>query len=444
MRNIIIKMIFSTFLMFSSGIITLAENPPGKLELKLDDCVNIALQKNPQIHASIEGINAAQASIGQAHAPYYPELRATASYSRWQTRAFLPEGLLPPTAPKVIGPTDDYKAQGIARWTLFDSGEREARLDISKAMAKISEETLNSTRQDVILRVHETFYRLAASMDLKEVAIQNQKRAEQHLKFANDRKVVGAVPESDVLRARVSASEAKLDLVRANNLIRINMGWLNTVMGLPVETDIKLTIDTDDPVAPADAGSSSLITQAIMCRPEIKAAQKRVEAARKSLTMAKSEYGPKVRAEGAYGFRDDASDLEEKEYLAGVSIELPIFSGFSTRHKTAERKADLARTESEAEAVIQAIQQEVWIARSMLQEADETVQTSDIRVKDARESVRMAEERYKNGGCTITDLMDIQTVLAKAEAELVEARWNLRIAKASLVKSIGILPAKQE
>jgi len=310
---------------------------------------------------------------------------------------------------------------------------------MSKAMTNISEENLNSVRQEVILHIHETFYMLSASLELRNVAIQNKKRAEQHLKLANDRKAVGAVPESDVLRAKVSASEAKLELVRSENLVRINMGALSTVMGLPVETDIQPNADINELNLPAEISASSLLTQALMCRPEVKAVQKRIEAVRSSVTMAKSEYGPKLRAEGSYGYRDDSASLEEKEYAAGVSLELPIFSGFSTKHKVAEKKAELAKAEAEAEALIQDIQQEVWVAKSRLKEADEMAQTADLRVKDARESERMAEERYKVGNYTITDLLDVQTALAKAEAELVQAKWNLRIAKASLSHSIGNL-----
>ncbi|MDD4872431.1 MAG: TolC family protein [Kiritimatiellae bacterium] len=427
------------FFSFFAGFTVLAENPPEKLELKLDDCIEIALQKNPRIRASTENIIASQEAVGEARASYYPELKATAGYSRWQSKAFLPSGLLPPTAPTVIGPIDDYKAQGTARLILFDSGERGTRLNISKAMAEISGADFVRTRQDIVLNVHEAFYRLSASFDLRNVATQNLARAIQHLRLATDRKSVGAVPEADVLRARVAASEAKLELVRAESLVRVNMGNLNTVMGLPVETGIVPKTETSDVATANDITASSLISQAIMCRPEIKASRKRIEAARSSLRMAKSEYGPKVRAEGAYGLRDDSLDLEDEEYAAGVSIELPLFSGFSTKHKVAEKKAELARVEAEAEVVIQAVQQEVWTAKSRLQESIETVQTTDLRVKDARENTRMAEERYKVGGSTITDLMDAQTALAKAEASLVEVNWNLQIAKAILNRSVGIL-----
>jgi outer membrane protein TolC len=310
---------------------------------------------------------------------------------------------------------------------------------MSKAMANIAEDNLVATRQDVMFRVYEAFYRLSAAIELENVATQNMARAERHLNLANDRMSVGAVPKSDVLRAKVAVSEAKLDLVRARNLVRINMGSLNTVMGLPVETSIVPRADTAAKDAADDIKVSSLLSQAIMCRPEIKAVQKRIEAASSAVRMAKTEYGPKLRAEAAYGLRDDSIELEDKEYAAGVSLELPLFSGFSTRHKVAEKKAGLAEAEAEAEAVIQAIQQEVWVAKSRMQEAAETVQTANLRVEDARENTRMAEERYKVGGCTITDLIDVQTALAKSEATSVEAQWSLRIARAALDRSTGTL-----
>ena len=437
MKNRMIQSALAT-LFLMSGLVFAAENPPGKLPLTLEDCIKIALQKNPLIRASVEGIVAAQESVDGARAPYYPELKATAGYSRWQSKAFLPEGLLPPTAPTVIGPTDDYKVQGSARLLLYDGGERGARLKMSKSVAGMSEENFNRTRQDVVLNVNEAFYRLSASMELRNVATQNLARAEQHLKMAKDRQSAGAVTETDVLRSKVAASEANLELVRAESLIRINMGNLNTVMGLPVESEISPLADSSRQEAVAVPTSvSSLISQAIMCRPEVRSAQKRVEVARQAVSMAKSEYGPKVRAEGAYGLRDDSSDLEDKEYVAGVSLELPLFSGFSTKHKVAEKKAELLKAEAEAEAVVQSIQQEVWVAKSRLQEASESVQAADVRVKDARESSRMVEERYKVGGCTVNDLMDAQTALARAEAGFVEIQWNLRIARAVLDRAIG-------
>lgn len=425
-------------LFLACGLSCAAESTPAQLELKLGDCIKIALEKNPLLRASTEGMIASHEVIGEAQAAYYPDIKASAGYSRWQQRAFLPAGLLPPTAPTVIGPTDDFKAQGSARILLFDSGERGARLNMARAASEISGENFNATRQDIMLRVHECFYRLAAALELKKVAAQNLARTEQHLKLASDRKAAGAAAESDVLRTKVAASEAKLDRVRTEAMVRINTGTLNTAMGIPVEISITPITEQSDAEASSDT-VSSLLAKAIMCRPEIRLAQKRVEAARSAVKMAKSEYGPKVRAEGSYGIRDDSSDFEDKEYAAGVSVEIPLFSGFSTKHKVAGKKAEVAKAEAEVDAVTQAILQEVWVARSKLQEALESVQTAELRVRDAGESARMLEERYKVGACTVTDLMDAQTALARAEAGLVEASWNLRIAGATLARSTGTL-----
>lgn len=434
----------TTVLFIISSLASGAESPPspGK-EMALDDCVKIALEKNPTARAAAEDIVSSGETVSEARAPYYPELKANASYSRWQTRAFLPSGLLPPTAPSVIGPTDDYKAQGTLRLLLLDSGERSARLKMAKAQEGISGDNFKRTKQDLILNVHESFFRLAASLEMRSVATQNVARSEAHLKLAQDRQSAGASPQSDVLRAKVAVSEAKLDLVRANGLVRINMGSLNTAMGLPVETQLVPRTAAMETAAPAETSASSLLGEALLSRPEIKIARKRVDAARSAVTMAKSEYGPKVRAEGAYGLRDDSSDLEDKEYAAGISLEIPLFSGFSTKHKVAGKKAELSKTEAEAEAVVLLVQLDVWTAKSKLLEAEESLETADSRVKDARESNRITEERYKVGGCTITDLLDTQTGLAKAEAGKIEAEWNVRIAKSVLARSTGTLASAE-
>jgi len=439
MRNNIIEKALAAMLIMSRLASGAESSPSPGREMTLDDCVKIALDKNPAARASAEEIIAAKETVGEARASYYPELKATASYSRWQTRAFLPEGLLPPTAPSVIGPTDDYKAQGTVRLLLLDSGERSASLRMAKALQGISGDNFNRTKQDLILNVHVSFFRLAASIEMRSVASQNLARTEAHLKLAQDRQSAGATPQSDVLRAKVASAEAKLELVRANSLVNINMGGLNTAMGLPVETALLPRREGLDALSHVQTNTSLLLAEALMSRPEIKAAQKRIESAQSSLTMAKGEYGPKLRAEGSYGFRDDSSDLEDKEYAAGISLEVPLFSGFSTKHRVAERNAQLSKTEAEAEATALLIQQEVWTAKLKLQEAAESLETADSRVKDATESARITDERYKVGGCTITDLLDTQTALAKAEAGKIEAEWNMRIAKAVLAHSTGSL-----
>ena len=53
-------------------------------------------------------------------------------------------------------------------------------------------------------------------------------------------------------------------------------------------------------------------------------------------------------------------------------------------------------------------------------ETYQTLETSRILVQDALESHRLSRERYEAGAGTITELLDAQTALARAEATRVD------------------------
>ncbi len=76
---------------------------------------------------------------------------------------------------------------------------------------------------------------------------------------------------------------------------------------------------------------------------------------------------------------------------------------------------------------------------SRLQESYESIETSLVQVDDAEESNRLTEERYHAGASTITDLLDAQTSLARAEAAKVDAVWGYQAAKTIFLWTQGVL-----
>ena len=407
--------------------------------LTLQACIRIALETNPLPQAANKGILAAKEATGEARAPYYPELGLQTGYAYWQQRAFLPSGLSLPgrSIPTIIGPTDDWKAGVRARYTLFDSGERRAQYQTAMARQGVSEEEKARVVQDLILGVHQGFYGLAAALETRSVAEKNLTLAKNHLRLAKDRKEAGAVSQADVLRVQVEVAYAELALVRAENSVRISKGDLNTVMGLPVEMSLAIEVKGEEINSPDTIELPKALDQAIQNRPELKAALKRIEAQQGNVGIAKSAFGPKVRAEGSYGWRDSNFLPRDEEWLAGISIEWPLFTGFFRQHRLARAKAEVSKEEAEAKQLILKVRQEVWTAHSKLKEAYAAVQATKVLIQDAQESMRMAKERYEVGAGTITDLLDAQTALVRAQASQVDYEWEYQLAGAAFQRSMG-------
>jgi outer membrane protein len=408
--------------------------------LTLTECIRVALEANPARRSAAAGVQSAREAVGEAQAPNYPELGLQAGYRRFQTHAFLPGWVrIPPGSPTVVGPTDDWLGGLRARYTLYDFGERNAQVQVAKARQGLAEEEQSRIRQDIILRVCYGFYGLTSALEAKGVAEQNLDRSRDHQRLTNWRKEAGAVPKADVLRAQVEVSNAQLALVRAENLIRLARGNLNLSMGQPVESPVAVAPSSQTQVPPEQMDLALYLDQAVQSRPEVRAALKKVEVSQKNIQAAHSAYGPRIRAEGSYGWQDSVFLPQDEDWAVGVTLEWPLFTGFARKHRLARAKAELSKEEAEAERLKLAVRQEVWNAFSKVTEAYQTLETTRTLVQDALESHRLSRERYEAGAGTITELLDAQTALAQAQATRVEAEWDYRIALAQFKWAAGRL-----
>jgi outer membrane protein len=415
-----------------------AEATDKDAPLTLDACVRIALAENPLIVSANEGINIAHETVGEVRALYYPQITTSINYRRWETHAFLPSGI-PAIASNVIGPTDDWTASAKAHYTIFDSGERRAQLLAAKATLKAAGMDFSGIQQDIALNVHIAFYYYLSADESLSVAEKNLKRADEHLRLAKKRFEAGATLEADVLRAQVSVAENKLTLVKAQSLVKLSKGALNTSMGLPVELEISIAQNLQITLPLEEDNLQNAFDKAVHSRPEISAALERIASAQQKLNSIKGEYGPRLTTDVSYGRRDTDFFPEDKDYSAGLSIEIPVFSGFLKNHRAAKAESEILIEEAEIKRRIQKVREEVWISYHRLKETQEAVNVSGILVKDAEESLRLTQKRYETGAGTITDLLDSQTKLAQAESSRVESQLAFYTTSSMYKKALGTL-----
>ncbi|HTL67893.1 MAG TPA: TolC family protein [Lacunisphaera sp.] len=426
-------------------VLALAAVPAARAQspaLSLEDCLKLAAEKQPALVAAQAGVAAAAAAVGEAHAPYYPSLDLNAGYHRWQRRAFLPSGLVLPGGhlPGLIGPLDDWTGGVSSRVTLYDFGERRAGLDAAVARRAAASADAVAAQADVRLSVQTAFYTLAAAEDMQVVAQKNLDRTQRHLRLAEARRQSGAVPQADVLRMQAEVAAADLQVIGARSRVRIATGQLNTAIGRPAETPLAIAAPAVAP-PPADAiDPAAAADRALAHRPELASAEKRAEAAKAGVAAARAARTPKLRADGSYGWNDTGFLPETREWQAGLSIDLPVFDGGSRAHRLARSRAEQAREESRLEAQRLQVRQEVWAAATELDRAWASIAANETAVKASAESLRVVQERYESGAAVITDLLDTQTALARAEASLAGARWDYLAARAAFDRATGATP----
>jgi len=412
--------------------------------LSLSAAKRIALDTNPLARAAAEGLQIACAKTCMAKSPYYPEVGAGAHFMRWEKHNFLelddPTMVVPPSLlPDTIGPTNDYFYHIYSRYTLYDWGERRAELLAACANQRGACSEEERIHQEILLNVSTAFFQLIAAVELEDVALQTLERAKSHLSIAKKREDVGDVPLSDVLRAQVDVAEGKQGLVRAENLVRIARTNLNAAMGLPPDIEIDVAAEKRPAILIEEAELRTAQARAVSNRPEMRIAKERVCSLKYQIDKAKAAFGPKFTGEAAYGQRDSDWPIRDPEWVVGVSVNVPIYTGNRLQCNVRRAKAEFCKAKAEYDRLSLNIQQQVWKAYSKLLEAYERIQTSIAQVRDATESMRLVSERYSAGASTMTDVLDSQTALARAEATQVDAFWTFEEAKTAFLWTQGLL-----
>ncbi len=395
----------------------------------LADCIRVALAQHPRTRGTWEAMRAAAAGVDKERAAYLPsaDLRARA----------VREKTVPLDSDKENDPRRTYNAGIDVGWLLFDGGARHARVTGAEAEFRNAGFRHNAGLQDLALSVEVFYYELLGAQWRLKVAAATRKSTKYQLELAQARRDAGVVTRADVLRAKTQDAEARLQLVQARNGIQLARGRLARVMGIPVQSRFEIA-ELPEVVQNRELPRMErLLDEAARQRPELKAALALVAADRAAVSEAQAARWPSLRAHAGGGRKDTHFTPDREEWSIGVTVAVPVFDGGARRRQVDQSRARLARSMAEYADLLQGIELEVWTAYWRLTEAAEAVVAATALTASAGESVRLAENEYKNGVISIVGLIDAQTAQTTAARRLIQARLDWYVAKAQFERAVG-------
>jgi len=429
----------STILIITVAFVAAAPSlarPEEVPEWTLRQCLRMAYQNNPQLQSSKFGVRENEARIREARARYYPWLNIGASAGRYGYEA----------TPGRTGSTsrESYQAGIYASYTLFEGFGRTAENDAARAAFEASRARYTQNSSDLARDVTGTYYRLLQSRRMVTVAHKSLKRAEVHLDYARARFENGLASKSDILKSKVERSSADLALIRARNSLLAASGHLNMLLGRPANKLIRIKDDMESGMLDISLDSLSvradvedLINTAYKSRPELRELNQQLKAQRAAIRMARSDYFPTISLDGNYTYTGDrASDLTGTSYI-GVSLSMPLFSGFSRPARSEQESWELRVLEKVVQNIQNQISLEVWEAYLAVKEAYERNISNEIYYGNAVENLRIAEGEYREGVGSMPEVIDAETALVSAEENYVEALADFQISLAELKRAVG-------
>ncbi|MEO8869205.1 MAG: TolC family protein [Granulicella sp.] len=310
------------------------------------------------------------------------------------------------------------------------------------AAAAIATAELEITRRGLVATVVGLFYTSAAADRKLTVAQRAANEAASFTTLTQQRESAREGAHADVVKAQLQQQQRDRDLADARLQAQRSRLELAVLLFPDPRTPYALTLPgTPAPLATRDEINAA----AAHANPELQSALASLRASGLDVRSARAAYLPSIGLNYTYGI--DAEQFAKHSplgannlgYSAAATLDIPIWDWFTTQHRIKQAeilrdsaKVALSATQRRLIAQLDELYAEAAASRDQLQSLDLSVITAD-------ESLRLTRLRYTAGEATALEIVDAQNSLTTAELAREDGTLRYQTALANLQLLTGTL-----
>jgi len=405
----------------------------------LEKCIEIGLQNNYGVIAAKNSYDASGWSLYSAYGQILPSISiSTSRQFNWSAGEIDVNGV-PVTA---VGKSTRFGGnlsfgqsyQGLGISTL-------ANIGYQKAQRHSNYYSYLASQNDLVLSIKEAYFNTIKTKMLVDVSRDAVKRGEEQLKVAQSRYELGSASLSDVLKAKVLRSNAKLDLITAENNQNLAMADLSYNMGIDINEQIEVTDELPD--ATINITYDLALNEALSKNPSYRKAGFDLSAAKSQLWMARARFLPSFNVSLSHSTSvDESGDLfnfEKKNasYYFGMSLSFNLFNNLSDASSVVANKKLVNTSEEYLKNTMNLVALEVKQAFLDVQQNTEKMNLNEESVAAAQEDLNIVREKYNLGAATIIEVLDAEVLFKQAQVNQVQALFDYNLAISRLEKVMG-------
>jgi cobalt-zinc-cadmium efflux system outer membrane protein len=377
--------------------------------LTADRAVAIAFANNRDLQATLEELGIARADLmqaGQIRNPIFDgEVRFPGN----------------PAKPFELSVTQ----------TLLDLIQLPARRRLGAAAFEAARIRISGAVINFAAEVRSNFYELQAAQQVLARQSTITEAARISAEISRRQHEAGNISDLDLENEQAVYEQAKVDLARSQLTALSARERLVMDLGL-TKNDSTWTVQSEFPSIPeAEASIDDLESTALSRRADVAVARAQLEAARRSLPIARASAFGDLSA----GIHHDRDTDSSKSTGPAVSVPIPIFNRGTAARARAE--ATLRQSQQRLEALTTNARSQVRAAHERLFEARSRAQyLRDVVVPRRQRIVSLTQIEYNSMHRGVFELIQARQNLANAERDLVIARRDYWIARTEMDRAL--------
>jgi outer membrane protein len=401
--------------------------------LSLKEAEDRAARNHPQIRASQYQALAAGEIVRQIKSAYFPTVFGSFTGAQAQDGTRIAAGGL--NDPTIL----DRFAYGFSASQMITDFGRTSTLTASATLRVDSQQQeVVARRADVLLAVDRAYFGALRAQAIRRVAVDTVATRQVVVDQVTALASSGLKSTLDLSFAKVNLSEAQLLLLQAQNDVQAAYAGLSAALGAPQPAVYDLA-EEPLPAAPA-AESGSLVTQALIDRPDVARERLALQSEAKFAEAERTLWFPTVSLIGAAGLTPYHQIGLTNQYSAvGVNVTVPLTNGNLYSARRAEANFRASAEQQTLHDLENRVTRDVQLAWLDTQTAYRRLDLTNQLLAHASDALDLAQQRYALGLSSIVELTQAQLNQTRAQIEQATARYEYQGRSATLRFQIGSL-----
>lgn len=399
----------------------------------LDSLISVAVKQNYSVLTAIDRINMAKANLRMERGNFFPTIGLNAGWTRQQSSGNTSD--LPQSTQHY------YDASLNMSWELDLFGSIRNRVKAQKENFAASKEEYTGTMISLCAQVASAYINLRELQQELAVVQKNCASQEAVLKITEVRYNTGLVSKLDVAQAKSVFFSTQASIPQIESGINQYITTLAILLGTyPQEVRPALTAPgtLPDYMEPIGVG---LPADLLLRRPDIRSAERSVNAQAALVGASKSDWLPQVFLKGSVGYA--AKDLKDLTHHKSMTYEIApalswtLFKGTQLVNATKLAKAQLDEAINQFnQTVLTAVQETDNAMNAYRNSIKQIVALREVR-NQGQETLTLSLELYKQGLTPFQNVLDAQRSLLSYENQLVQARGYSLLQLIAMYQALG-------
>ncbi|MBE6091848.1 MAG: TolC family protein [Selenomonas ruminantium] len=399
-------------------------------DLSLQEAINLALAQNTSLKVTQKGEDTAKYALEQAKGNNGVSVGLSDSLTTNKTKD-----------------TDRQDSNSVSlsgKLPLYSGGKNQANIKKAKIGVESASLTTQRAQEDLKLNVIKAYYDALESKKTVGVRQETVDKYQEHYTNVSQLYAAGSKAKIDVIRSQVELSDARQNLIKAENSYEVDLAELRNYLNIDRSEPLNLT--TDFSYLAFDQDMNACLDYAYANRKDLQVDKNKLAQQEQAIKAAKAGYLPTLNLSVGLSDSQRFHPSSENSHSASATLGLDwnIFDSGVTRAqiKSAETDRDIAKLtyQKDKESIDLAVREAYYNMR----EAEKRFNSTQDAVHQAEEDAFIAREKYRAGEGLMLDIIDAQEALSTAKLNHISAQYDYARYKATVENAMGVELTKEE